>query len=125
MVIMRHNTDVFPRVNNTTTYSQGLFCLVKVMLGCVLHQLSVIGCNPPDLHGDRFDAVRDSVPSPGVPQDACPLPGVLLRILRGAIEVRQAALVEPPPGVIVSDAAALYRAVAEGARRVAAIVVHV
>lgn len=87
--------------------------------------LSIIGCNPPDLHRDRFDGVRDPVLSPGVPQDVCPPALVLLHIFRSAVEVRQATLVKPPSRVVVLSAAALYRAVLDGAERIAAIVVHI
>ena len=86
---------------------------------------SIIGRNPPDLHRDRLDGVRDPVLSPGVPQDVHPLSAALLRILRGAVEVRQAALVEPPPRLVVLGAAALHRAVVDGAGGIAAVVVHV
>lgn len=86
---------------------------------------SIIGRNPPDLHRNRLDGVRDPVLSPGVPQDVHPLSAVLLCILRGAVEVRQAALVEPPPRLVVLRAAALHRAVVEVAGGIAAVVVHV
>lgn len=87
--------------------------------------LSVIGCNPPDLHRDRFDDVRDPVLSPGVPQDVRPLAPVQLDVLRGAVEVCQATLVEPPARLVVLSAAALHRAVVDGAERITAVVVHI
>lgn len=59
--------------------------------------LSVIGGNPPDLHGDRFDGVRDSTMSPGVPADVGVVGSViLLLVLWGTIQVGQTTLVEPP-----------------------------
>jgi len=90
-----------------------------------IYLLSVVSCNPSDFHRDRFDGVRDPVVPPGVPQDACPLPLVLLPVLRGAVKVCKATLVEPPSCMVVLNAAALHCAVADGAERVAAVVVHV
>lgn len=87
--------------------------------------LSIIGGNPPDLHCDRFDVVRDPVLSPGVPQDVRPRPPVPLCILRRAVEVCQATLVEPPSCLVVLGAAALNRAVVDGAERITAVVVHI
>lgn len=87
--------------------------------------LSVISCNPPDLHCDWFDGVGDPVLSPGVPQDVCPLTPALLRIFRTAVEVCQATLVEPPSRLVVLSAAALHSAVTDGAEWIAAIVVHI
>lgn len=75
--------------------------------------LSVIRCNPPHLHRDRFDGVRDPVLSPGVPQDVCLRPLLLLCVLWRAVEVCQATLVKPPSCVIVLAAAAFNSAVAD------------
>lgn len=50
---------------------------------------------------------------------------VPLHIIRSAVEVCQATLVEPPSRVVVLSAAALYRAVLDGAERIAAVVVHI
>lgn len=86
---------------------------------------SVIGHNPPDLHGDRLDDVRDAVPPPRVPQDACFGRLVVLRVLGGAVEVGQAAPVEPPARLVVQTAAAFHGAVVEEAGRVTAVAVHV
>jgi len=69
--------------------------------------------------------VRHSPPPPGVPQDVHPPVRVLLRVFRGAVEVGEAAAVEPPAGEVVPRAAALHRVAADGAGRVAAVVVHV
>lgn len=63
--------------------------------------------------------------SPGVPDDAGPGPAVPLQLVRGAVEVGQAALVEPPAGVVVPAAAALHRPALHGAGGIAAVVVHV
>lgn len=90
-----------------------------------VHFLSVIGCDPPDLHCDGLDDVRDSALSPRVPQDVRPRTPALLRVVRAAVEVGQAALVEPPARLVVPSAAALHRAVADGAGRIAAVVVDV
>lgn len=87
--------------------------------------LSVVGHNPPEFHCDRFDVVRDAVLPPGVPHDMRPLPMVPLAVLRGGVEVSQAALVEPPTSVVVLGAAALHRAVVDGAGRVTAVVVYI
>lgn len=63
---------------------------------------------------------------PGVPQDVCPPALVLFCLFRRGVEVCQAALVEPPPCVVVLNAAALHqRAVPQGAERIAAVVVHI
>lgn len=75
--------------------------------------LSVICCNPPDLHRDRFDDVRDPVLSPGVPQDVCLWPPVRLCFFRRAVEVCQATLVEPPSCLVVLAAAAFHSAVVD------------
>lgn len=63
--------------------------------------------------------------SPGVPQDVRPLSRAPLCIFRRAIEVCQATLIEPPPCVVVVNAAALHRAVANGAGRIAAVIVYI
>lgn len=84
---------------------------------------SVIRDNPPDLHGDRLDDVREAVLPPRVPQDACSQ--LLLGLLGGAVKVGQAALVEPPARLLVQPAAALHGAVVEEAGRVAAVAVHI
>lgn len=87
--------------------------------------LSVIRCDPPDLHRDRFNDVRAAVLSPGVPQDVRLRPPILLRIFGRAVEVGQAALVEPPSRVVVLAAAAFHRAVLHRTRRITAVVVHI
>lgn len=87
--------------------------------------MSVVGHNPPDLHGDGLDDVRDAVPPPRVPQDACFGHLVLLRVLGSAVEVGQAALVEPPARLVVQAAAAFHGAVVDEAGRVTAVAVHV
>lgn len=86
---------------------------------------SVIGHNPPDLHGDRLDDVRDAVLPPRVPQDACFGRAVVLRVLGRAVEVGQAALVEPPARLVVQTTAAFHGAVVEEAGGVTAVAVHV
>lgn len=63
--------------------------------------------------------------SPGVPDDVRPGASVPVQVFRRAVEVRQAALVEPPASVVVLAAAALYRLVPHGAGGVAAIIVHI
>lgn len=87
--------------------------------------LLVICCNPPDLHRDRFDDVRDPILSPSVPQDMCLWPPGQLCFFRRAVEVGQATLVEPPARVVVLAAAAFHSAVVDGAERITAVVVHV
>lgn len=69
--------------------------------------------------------MRDSVLSPGVPGDTRPRAPAVLGVFGRAVEVCQAALVEPPARVVVLAAAALHRAVLHGAERIAAVVVHV
>lgn len=96
-----------------------------VQLVYFLFAVSVIGHNPPDLHGDRLDDVRDAVPRPRVPQDACFGCLVVLRVLGGAVEVGQAAPVEPPARLVVQTAAAFHGAVVDEAGRVTAVAVHV
>lgn len=86
---------------------------------------SVIRCNPPDLHCDRFDDVWHSALSPGVPEDVSPWPPMLLSVFRRAVEVCHPALVEPPSSVVLLDAAALHCAVLNGAGRIAAVIVHI
>lgn len=86
---------------------------------------SVIGHNPPDLHGDRLDDVGEAVLPPRVPQDACSQRLLLLGVLGGAVKVGQAALVEPPARLIVQPAAAFHGAVADEAGRIAAVAVHI
>lgn len=63
--------------------------------------------------------------SPGVPHDVRPLPLVSLCVFGRAVEICQTALIEPPPRVVVLKAAALHRAIANGAERVAAIIVDI
>lgn len=87
--------------------------------------LLVICCNPPDLHRDRFDDVRDPILSPSVPQDMCLWLPAWLCFFRRAVEVCQATLVEPPSCVVVLAAAAFHSAVVDGAERITAVVVHV
>lgn len=87
--------------------------------------LSVVCCDPPDLHGDRFDFVRDPSLSPSVPQDVCPLALVHFCVFRRAVEVCEATLVEPPSCVILQSAAALHCAILQGAERITAVVVHI
>lgn len=87
--------------------------------------LFVICCNPPDLHRDRCDDVRDPILPPSVPQDMCLWPPGRLCFSRRAVEVCQAALVEPPSRVVVLAAAAFHSAVVDGAERITAVVVHV
>lgn len=65
----------------------------------------------------------DPILSPGIPQDVCPLSPVC--IFRAAVEVCEATLVEPPPCLVVLSAAALHCAVANGAERITAIIVHI
>lgn len=87
--------------------------------------MSVICHNPPDLHGDGLDDVRDAVLPPCVPQDACFGLLALPRVLGRAVEVGQAALVEPPARLVVQTAAALHGAVVDEAGGVAAVAVHI
>lgn len=67
----------------------------------------------------------DSVLPPRVPQDECFHRPLLLRVLGRAVQVGQAALVEPPARVAVQAAAAFHGAVVEEAGRVAAVAVHI
>lgn len=69
--------------------------------------------------------MRDSVLSPGVPDDARPWAPVVVGVFGRAVEVCQPALVEPPARVVVLAAAALHRAVPHGTGGIAAVVVHV
>lgn len=109
-------------------FPKQLCCFIKT-LNCSIrhfsHQMLVIGCNPPDLHRGRFDGVRHSALSPGVPQDVHPLALVLLFVFWRAIEVCHSALVEPPSCLVMLNAAALHRAVPDRAERIAAVIVHV
>lgn len=102
-----------------------IMCFLPFFLCFSSFSLSVISCNPPDLHCDWFDGMGDPVLSPGVPQDVCPLTPALLCIFRTAVEVCQATLVEPPSRLVVLSAAALHSAVTDGAEWIAAIVVHI
>lgn len=86
---------------------------------------SVVCHNPPDLHGNRLDDVWNSVLPPRVPQDACFQRLCVLRVLGRAVQVGQAALVEPPARLVVQSAAALHGAVVDEAGRLTAVHVHV
>lgn len=108
---------------------QNIWCFSKIVRGLLLlhHSplMSVIGCKPSNLHWNRFDGEWDSILPPGVPKDACPLPLVLVGVFGGTIEVCQSTLVEPPPCVVVHNAATLHCPVSKAAWGVAPIIVHI
>lgn len=109
----------------STTMRCNFYNMCFLLLSLCFFSLLIIGCNPPNLHRDGFDGVRDSILSPGVPHYVRPLPRVQLCVFGRAVEVCQAALVEPPSRPVVPDAAAFHREVADGAGGITAVIVHV